>query len=191
MPYTLGKRVGPPLLPDLQIERQDNLLEASLMKDIAWSLCGAIVDEELPLIGSWTAFNKMVSSHDSNQIVQEYLPVSPHPPEYPVCKEYLDFLLDIIEELEIPFIYAHSDEAVYSKLFDIVWKNKGLYSQIILLMGGFHQLRVMQKLLYKRHHCKGYTNWCIDASTIAKGSAEQASEGTPLLQVHEAAQRLF
>ena len=104
LPYTLGKRVGPPLLPDLQIERQDNLLEESLMKDIAWSLCGAIVDEELPLIGSWTAFNKMVSSHDSNQIVQEYLPVSPHPPEYPVCKEYLDFLLDIIEELEIPFI---------------------------------------------------------------------------------------
>ena len=124
LPYTLGKRVGPPLLPDLQIERQDNLLEESLMKDIAWSLCGAIVDEELALIGSWTAFNKMVSSHDSNQIVQEYLPVSPHPPEYPVCKEYLDFLLDIIEELEIPFIYAHSDEAVYSKLCALYGKIK-------------------------------------------------------------------
>ena len=35
----------------------------------------------------------------------------------------------------------------------------------------------MQKLLYKRHHCKGYMDWCVDAQTIAGGSAEQAFEG--------------
>ena len=52
-----------------------------------------------------------------------------------------------------------------------------LYSKIILLMGGFHQLRVMQRILYKRHHCNGYMEWCIDAKTIAKRSTEQAFEG--------------
>ena len=35
----------------------------------------------------------------------------------------------------------------------------------------------MQKLLYKRHHCKGYMDWCVDAQAIAGGSAEQAFEG--------------
>ena len=177
LPYTLGKRVGPPLLPNLNPEIGSDLLEESLRKDIAWSLCGIHQEEGLPMLGSWTAFNKKVSNYDTTKIVQEYLPVSPHPPEYPICKEYLDFLLDVMEELEIPFIFAHSDEAVYSKLCDILWKNPEMYSRIILLMGGFHQLRVMQRILYKRHYCKGYMDWCIDAETIAKGSAEQAFEG--------------
>ena len=73
-----------------------------------------------------------------------------------MCKEYLDFQLELIEELEIPYIFVHSDEAVYSKLCDILRKNREFYSQIVLLMGGFHQLRVMKRLIYKRHDSKGY-----------------------------------
>ena len=64
-------------------------------------------------------------------------------------KDYLDFLLEIIEELELPHIFVHSDEMVYSKLCAIVWKNHQLYKGIILLMGGFHQLRVMQNSFSK------------------------------------------
>ena len=74
-------------------------------------------------------------------------------------------------------IFVHSDEAVYSKLCDILWKNRELYWKIVLLMGGFHQLRVMQRLIYKRHDSKGYKQWCKDAGTIAGGSADQAFEG--------------
>ena len=103
--YHPGKRVGPPLFPDF---------DQCLRRDIAWSLCGVLDEEKLPLLGCWTPFNKLVTSHSSEAIVQEFLPVTPHPPVYPVCKEYLDFLLDVIEELEIPFMYVHSDELVYS-----------------------------------------------------------------------------
>ena len=125
-------------------------------------------DRRSTLLGSWTAFNKKVSSYETSQMIQEYLPVTPHSPEYPVCKEYLDFLLDVICELDLPCLYTHADEMVYSKLCDIVWKNPDLYSKIILLMGGFHQLRVMQIILYKRHYCKGYIEWCTDSETIAR-----------------------
>ena len=93
-------------------------------------------DEELPLLGSWTPFNREVTDHLTTACIQEFLPKTPHPPEYPICKEYLDFLLEIIEELELPHIFVHSDEMVYSKLCDIVWKNSQLYKGIILLMGG-------------------------------------------------------
>ena len=112
----------------MKIEFESDILDLSLKKNIAWSLCGAIIQDDLPLLVSWTAFNKNVSSYETNQMIQEYLPVSPHPPEYPICKEYLDFLLDVCEELEAPFIYAHSDELVYSKLCDILWKNPEIYS---------------------------------------------------------------
>ena len=44
-------------------------------------------------------------------------------------------------------------------------------------MGGFHRLRVRQKILYKRFLCRGFKEWCIDAKIIASGSADQAWEG--------------
>ena len=77
----------------------------------------------------------------------------------------------------VPYIFVHSDEMVYAKLCDIVWKNKQLYESLILLMGGFHQLRVMQRLIYKRHHCRGFKDWCVDSGVIAGGSADAAFEG--------------
>ena len=44
-------------------------------------------------------------------------------------------------------------------------------------MGGFHQLRVKQNLLFKRHFSRGYKQWSVDAGIIARGSADQAWEG--------------
>ncbi len=44
-------------------------------------------------------------------------------------------------------------------------------------MGGFHQLRARQRILYKRHACKGYKSWWVDAGMIAAGSADKAAEG--------------
>ena len=168
-PYTPGKRIGPAVFTNFSMEFETEHLDEALKRDIAWSLCGALSGDDLPLLGSWTPFNKMVSRHDCESIVQEYLPVSPHPTECPICKQYLDFLLDVIEELELPFIFVHSDEMVYAKLCDILWANRDLYSKILLLMDGFHQLRVMQRLLHKRHYCKGFIDWCTDAKTTQVG----------------------
>ena len=85
-------------------------------------------------------------------VVQEYLPVNPCLPDY---KKKLNFLLEVIDELEIRFIYVHSEEMVYSKLCEILCKNKNMYTKIIFLMGDIYQLGVMQQLLYKCHILKG------------------------------------
>ena len=166
LPYNIGKRSGPHLFLKFQKQFDTDQNELALKRDIAWSLCGVLNDDHLPLLGSWTFFNKLVSNMKYEAIVQEHLPVNPHLLDYPTCKEYLDFLLEVSDELEIPFIYVHSDEMVYSKL----WKNKDMHTKIILLMGGIHQLRVMQRVLYKHHIPKGYREWCDDAKTIAEGS---------------------
>ena len=44
-------------------------------------------------------------------------------------------------------------------------------------MGGLHQLRVKQRLLFKRYSFRGMKEWRVDAETIADGSADQAFEG--------------
>ena len=43
-------------------------------------------------------------------------------------------------------------------------------------MGGFHQLHVKQRLIYKRSNCIGIKKWCIDDGIIAPGAAAQAIE---------------
>ena len=86
-------------------------------------------------------------------------------------------MLDMMEDLGLGHIFAHSDEQVYARLAHIIWKDPQLYQNIVILMGGFHQLRVKQKIIHKRHSIKGYQTWCTDAGTIAGGSSDAAIEG--------------
>ena len=44
-------------------------------------------------------------------------------------------------------------------------------------MSGFHQLRVRQRIIFKRYVCKGFRKWFIDAGIIAEGSADMALKG--------------
>ena len=48
-------------------------------------------------------------------------------------------------------------------------------------MGKFHQLRVIQRLLHKRHFPKVYRKWYVDAKTFADGSIDQAFEGPTII----------
>ena len=82
-----------------------------------------------------------------------------------------------INDVEVSHIYVHADEIVYSKLCHIIWKNPELYKCIVTLMGGFHQLHVKQRLIYKRSNCIGIKEWSIDAGIIAPGSVTEAIEG--------------
>ena len=111
------------------------------------------------------------------KFIVEYLPMVPEPSEYPACKKFLEDLLDIIKELELDHIIAHADELVYSKFVHILWKFSDIYNRVIVLMGGFHQLRVRQKQIYKRYVCLDFKSWFIESGVIANGSADQEIEG--------------
>ena len=118
-------------------------------------------------------YQKLISQYKILPCIQKYLPVVSSPPEYPVCKEYLDFLIDLLRQLEIPYIFAHTDEMVFAKLWHVLWKHKDIYENIIVLMGGFHQLRVKQRLLFKRCSFREMKQWCVDA----EATTDQAFEG--------------
>ena len=59
----------------------------------------------------------------------------------------------------------------------MVIKHGEQYKKVISLMGGFHQLLVLQKIIYKRHGCMGYKKWFTNAKTIAAVSIVKAIEG--------------
>ena len=177
--FSIGVKKPPPLYPNHKDNPDTSLLDHCFKRDVVWSMLDALPDlpdSSVP-VGSWKAFNKQVTDKEVCKSLLEYLPVIPQPPEYPVCKKFLDQLLDLMNDLEIDHIYAHADEQVYAKLAHILWKFPDTYKNVTILMGGFHQLRVRQRMLHKRHGCRGFKSWWIDAGIIASGSAEKAAEG--------------
>ena len=51
-----------------------------------------------------------------------FLPVIPQPAKDNVYKNYLDFSLDIKSEQNLNYIFGHSDQDVFYKLSQIIWK---------------------------------------------------------------------
>ena len=80
-----------------------------------------------------------------------------------------------INDLMILHIYVHADEMVYPEL----------YNCIVILMGGFHQLRVKQRLIYKRSNCISIKEWCIDAGIIAPAQAIEGHHYYRCMHLHK------
>lgn len=96
-------------------------LDYCLRRDIIWAIAIAFQGDNDGALGSWTNFNCQVNRHHSQEkSILEYLPVILQPPEYPVCKRFLEDLLELLNNFEIDHIFVHSDEQVYARLFHII-----------------------------------------------------------------------
>ena len=178
--YKMGKLVPPPLIPGYKDCEDQELVDASFQEDLLWSLAGGVPtnsDDPLPFMGSWTAFKKSICEKETPRSILNYLPANENPPEHGVCKEYLEYALEVMDCLEIKRMFVHADEQVYARLVQLIWNHKDRFKNIIPLLGGFHQLRVLQKILYKRHAVVGYGDWFWDSGVIAEGSVPKAIEG--------------
>ena len=111
---------------------------------------------EMPPFKSWTLFNSMVTHKRTIQSDLDYFSVIFYPPNESVLKDYLDFLIDLKNDLEIDNIFCHSDCDVFYKMSQIKWKEGDKYKGIINIMNGFYMLLVNFKILYKRYGAVGY-----------------------------------
>ena len=63
--YTLGQRQDPPQFPQHYDDEKNDLLVQCLQKDVLWALANGAPSsengEKLPLLGSWTAFNPILT----------------------------------------------------------------------------------------------------------------------------------
>ena len=89
----------------------------------------------------------------------------------------LDGLKEIIRDLELDYIFCHADEDVYAKLMHIIWKHGNLYKTVLMIMGGFHQMRIRQRIISKRHAVMGYKEWFVESGIISPGSVDHAFNG--------------
>ena len=128
--YKIGKLVPLSLCTNYEDSTAHNLLDKCFAMDLIWALAGGIPDnindEPLPLLGSWTTYQKAVCNSEVTISLFKYLPANVDPPGYSDCKEYFDFMLDTMRYLEIPHIFAHADEQVYARILQLIWKHKYL-----------------------------------------------------------------
>ena len=107
---------------------------------------------EMPSLGLWSVFNSTVTDKRTIQTIQSdlnYFPLIPYAANESVLKDYLDFLIDLKSDLEIDNIFCYSDQDVFYKISQIMWKEGDKYKGIINIMGGFHIVLVNLKILYK------------------------------------------
>ena len=184
-PYHIGKLLHPKPFTEFVDDNSSGMIDKCFSLDKLWSVVSGVmhsksnVNEKLPLIGSWTHFNKQISGVQFQETIIQYMPVIPQPVnDHAVLKEYLHFLLETSDNLEIKHIFCHCDEAAYSKLLQIIWNHGDLFKRVIPILGGFHQLMCFQKIMYKRSACLGIEKWITGAGTTKSASAaEKAVQG--------------
>ena len=86
--------------------------------------------------------------------------------DFTVLKSLLYVLVETTENLGVMYIFSHCDEAVYSKLLQIIGKHGDQFSKVIPPMGGFRQVLCLQKAIYKRYACLGLDKWITGVATI-------------------------
>ena len=177
--YQHGIRSEPNPLGRIKDICFESTLEECLKKDVLWALVYGFsnIDIDTLPVGTWTIFNQQVSSTTRKASILEYEPQIPQKPSLAVCKVYLDSLLETIKDLQLHHVFSFADEDIYCKLLQIIWKHPSLYAKIIPILGGFHQLKVRQKLIYKRHCAVGYKQWAVDSGIVRENSSEQAFDG--------------
>lgn len=182
--YSIEK-VDPPPVSDYEDSKERDFLDWCLKRDIAFVIVGALGDQvigqdkegNIPPLGSWTTFMKAVTSSRTSKSLLEYMEVVPLPPNDTICKWYLDLLMDMAEDFGLQCIFAHSDEAIYSKMVLLQWLNEGKYDKVVNLLGGFHTIMVKLKIMYKKYGALRFRDWWVEAGAIAEGSSVQAVEG--------------
>ena len=88
----------------------------------------ALITKGKQRVRSWNGFYELVSRQELDRITIGYLPPLPFSPtETKVIAKDIRRLQDIMKELETDFIFIEADQAIYTKLLNVVFtlKNKG------------------------------------------------------------------
>ena len=103
-------------------------------------------------IPSWSGFQRLLHHrHQVPKATTRYLqPITTPPTDINVIFAVINRSLDIIKELDIPHLFLEVDQAIYTKVLDVMFRiecdGKQIFDKIVPRMGSFHAL------LFVAHH---------------------------------------
>ena len=137
--YVAGARIGPQSLVTRNSHEKESCTALfACQKNLIWVLTRH-TDHAVP---SWTGLN--IRSRDEEPISKDvigYLPTITAPAtELSTVFEILNQSEQIRKELQLVAIAVVMDQALYAKATEIVWKQKEVFSKVVLRMGAFHTI---------------------------------------------------
>ena len=82
--------------------------------------------------------------------------------------------LKITDQIHLVSIVRAFDQAIYSKAYEIKWKEAEKFQNCVLMLGIFHLLMMYMGILNKRFSDAGLKDALIQSSIIAAGSIDSA-----------------
>ncbi|XP_028410493.1 uncharacterized protein LOC114533190 [Dendronephthya gigantea] len=196
-PYNLRVKVTPTFRESAE-DINERSYETAQKLDLAYVLTKMVcANDETPMPG-WTGFNTML--HDEIPDVSRvgYLPViDATPTEYSTINEILKRSMDIAETLHLTYAVLVFDEAVYSKVQHIRWKEPAYYDKFVVRLGEFHTIMSFLSGVSKIFEDGGLKDIFIESGVVTEGSVKGVLSGKHYNRsvfchkiVHEAMQRL-
>ncbi|XP_046842015.1 uncharacterized protein LOC124436135 [Xenia sp. Carnegie-2017] len=135
------------------------------------------VTDETALPG-WTGFNTMLIEEIPEVSRVGYLPVINAPPtEYSTINEILKRSKNIAEKLDLQYAVLVFDEAVYSKVQHIRWKEPVYYDKLVVRLGEFHTVMSFLSAVSKLFEDGGLKDLLIESGVVSEGSVKSVLSG--------------
>ena len=84
---------------------------------------------------------------------------------------------EIRDRLGLKAVACVFDQSFYAKAMEVFWKNKEIFSNLIIMMGGFHLLLMLQGIIGNRFGDAGLIELAVESGVVAGGSIEKVLNG--------------
>ena len=91
--------------------------------------------------------------------------------------EILNHALKIMKALQLQEIVCVFDQALYAKASEVVWKHSERFTQVVLMMGGFHTICNLLSIIGIRFGDAGLRDLAVESGVIAEGSIDNVLQG--------------
>eukprot|EP00794_Sanderia_malayensis_P000765 gene765-55_t len=180
-PYFLGKRKTVKFFnaaENISLELEEKSHTHGQLKakkqDLAFTLCKLQSNIPELALPNWTGFNTRLEDDKKTLPPQSkvgYLPViDASPTEFSTVNEILKRSEAIADKLELKYVCLVFDEAIYSKVQQIRWKEERYLSRFVVRLGHFHMVMSFCGAISKFFKDAGLKDILIESEIVAAGS---------------------
>ena len=93
-----------------------------------------------------------------------------------------------LERLKLKAVVCVFDQAFYAKAVEIFWRNKNVFENLVLMLGGFHPPMMLLGIIGTRYGDAGLRELAVQSEVVTKGSIERVLESKnyyPAVRLHK------
>ncbi len=138
VPFNLGVKKTPKFL-NAELVTDASACETAQKLDLTYVLIKSLSSDD-HIVPGWTGFNTILCEDVIPPVSRiGYLPIiDASPTEFSTIHVILKRCTDIADTLQLRFATLVFDEAIYSKIQQVRWKNYAFYNRFIVRLGEFH-----------------------------------------------------